>query len=475
MRIMRLGGGRSTRHEANIRRDMEAYNKLLEAKRHRYDDFGFDPLFMPSNLFDFQQALVTWAVRKGRAAIFADCGLGKSAMQMTFAENIVRKTNGRVLVLTPLAVAPQMVDEAAKFGVEAHRSNDGSTPGKIVVTNYERLHHFNAHDFVGVVCDESSILKNCDGATKAKVTDFARKMSYRLLCTATPSPNDLIELGTSSEALGYMGFNDMLSTFFKKDAGTHSRKDEFRSGVWRFRGHAKNHFFQWVCSWARAVRKPSDVGFCDDRFQLPELITRETIVVNEKPLDGMLFTMPAVGLQEQRRERRATLEARCQAAADSINAHNKAAVAWCYLNDESLALAEAIPGSVEVSGSDTMEAKEEAFMGFAKGSIRVLVTKPDIAGFGLNWQHCAHQTFFPSHSFEQFHQAIRRSWRFGQVNPVTVDIITSEGEAGVLANLMRKAKQSEEMFANLVALMGESNTFRQQQRSTTTTQVPKWL
>lgn len=456
---------------------MNDYQMLLERKRHAYEDAGFTPVFMPDQLFDFQRALVEWSVKKGRAAIFADCGLGKSAMQMTFAQNIVQQTNGRVLVLTPLAVAPQMVEEAAKFGIEAHRSTDGTAPGKIVVTNYERLHHFNAADFTACVCDESSILKNCDGVIKAQVTDFMRKMSFRLLCTATPSPNDLIELGTSSEALGYMGFNDMLSTFFKKDADrkTHSRKDEFRSGVWRFRGHAEDHFFKWVCSWARAVRKPSDLGFSDETFKLPQLITRETVVVNETPLDGMLFTMPAVGLSEQRRERRATLEARCDAAAQLINGHAESAVAWCYLNDESAALKSAIPGAVEVSGSDTMEAKEEAFMAFAKGQIRVLVTKPEIAGFGLNWQHCNHQTFFPSHSYEQMHQAIRRSWRFGQKRPVTIDLIASEGERGVLANLMRKAEQADRLFENLVSLMGAANTFNKAPSNNIKTKVPSWL
>lgn len=453
------------------------YARLLESKRHRYDDLGFEPTFMPPELFEFQAALVDWAVRKGRSAIFADCGLGKSLMEMTFAENVARKTNGRVLVLTPLAVAPQMIEEAGKFGIEAVRSNDGTlAPGnKIVVTNYERLHHFNPADFVACVADESSILKNCDGVTRAAVTDFMRKMSYRLLCTATPSPNDLIELGTSSEALGYMGFNDMLGTFFKKDAGTHSRKDEFRSGVWRFRGHAEQHFYRWVCSWARAVRRPSDLGFSDDLFQLPELVTRETIIENDQPLEGMLFTLPAVGLQEQRQERRRTLDQRCATAADLINAHRKPAVAWCYLNDESAALKAAIPDAVEVSGTDAMEAKEEAFMAFAHGEVRVIVTKPEIAGHGMNWQHCSHQTFFPSHSFEQFYQAIRRSWRFGQKSRVVVDVISSEGERGVLANLMRKANQSDRMFEQLVALMGDANTFKSVSTQTNKTKIPSWL
>jgi hypothetical protein len=451
------------------------YADLIESKRHRYDDAGFEPLFMPDALFGFQKALVEWAIRKGRAAIFADCGLGKSAMQMTFAENVVRKTNGRVLVLTPLAVGQQMIEEAEKFGIEAHRSTDGTLTGKIIVANYERLHYFKPEDFQACVCDESSILKNCDGITKAAVTDFMRKMSYRLLCTATPSPNDLIELGTSSEALGYMGFNDMLGTFFKKDSQTHSRKDEFRSGLWRFRGHAEKHFFRWVCSWARAIRKPSDLGFDDAAFILPKLITRETIVKNESPLDGMLFTLPAVGLWEQRNERRKTLIERCEAAAELINAHKSPSIAWCYLNDESVALKSLIPDAVEVTGSDSPEAKEDALLAFAHGQVRVLVSKPEIAGFGLNFQHCGHQTFFPSHSFEQFHQAIRRSWRFGQKNPVTIDIISSEGERGVLDNLMRKAAMAEKMFENLVSMMGDANTVALPSNATTKTKIPKWL
>lgn len=453
---------------------------LLERKRHVYDDSGFAPETMPSQLFDFQKALVSWAVRKGRAAIFADCGMGKSAMELTWAENVARRTGRPVLILTPLAVAGQMVQEGVKFGIECARSIDGKwVPGaRIVITNYERLHYFNAADFAGCVCDESSILKNCDGVTRAAVTDFMRKMSYRLLCTATPSPNDLIELGTSSEALGYMGFNDMLSTFFKKDQDrvTHSRKDEFRAGVWRFRGHAEQHFFQWVCSWARAARKPSDIGaFSDAKFHLPELITRETVVGADIAPEGFLFNVPAVGLSEQRSERRRTLEARCEAAAVAVNGTNAPAVAWCYLNDESAMLTRLINGAVEVTGSDSMEAKEEAFEAFAAGKIRVLVTKPEIAGFGLNWQHCAHQTFFPSHSFEQFHQAVRRSWRFGQTRPVVVDIITSEGESGIMANLMRKAAQADKLFDNLVRLMGNSQHFTKDTTFNLQPTIPKWL
>ena len=450
---------------------------LLERKRHAYADAGFEPLLIPAELFDFQKHLVEWTVRKGRGAIYAECGMGKSAIQLTWAENVVRKTARPVLVLTPLAVAAQMVREAEKFGIEASRSIDGWFPAgaRIVVTNYERLHHFNATDFAGVSCDESSILKNCDGVTRAAVTDFLQKLSYRLLCTATPSPNDLIELGTSSEALGYMGFSDMLSTFFKKAETAHTRSEEFRSGMWRFRGHAEPHFFRWVCSWARALRKPSDMGFSDDRFILPALITRETIVKCETAPDGFLFSLPAVGLQEQRSERRRSLELRCEAAADVINANHGPSVAWCYLNDEGKSLTRLIPGAVEVAGSDSMEFKEESFEAFASGQLRVLVTKPEIAGFGLNWQHCAHQTFFPSHSFEQYYQAVRRSWRFGQQNPVTVDLISSEGERGVMANLQRKAQQAEKLFDNLVRLMGEANSYHVTAQHHTPTITPSWL
>lgn len=454
---------------------------LLERKRHSYADAGFKPSFIPDGAFDFQRALIEWAVNKGRAAIFADCGLGKSLMQLAFAQNVVAHTNRPVLLLTPLAVSAQMVAEAEKFGVEAIRSDDGKFPAgaRVVVTNYERLHHFNAADFSGLVCDESSILKNYDGVTKAAVTDFARKMSYRLLCTATPSPNDLIELGNSSEALGYMGFNDMLSTFFKKSnekgRETHSRKDEFRSGVWRFRGHAKNDFFRWICSWARALRKPSDLGFSDGNFTLPELVTAETVVESAEPLEGYLLSLPASGLNEQRRERRLTLDRRCASAAIKCLAHKGASVAWCQLNDEGDELAKLIPGSVQVCGSDSMERKEEVFEAFASGQLLKLVTKPDIAGFGLNWQHCCHQTFFPSHSFEQYYQAVRRSWRFGQKNPVKIDLITSEGERGVMANLMRKSANAEALFENLVRFMGDAKSISTERHHHHQTKLPIWL
>jgi hypothetical protein len=452
------------------------YKAFIESKTQSENLYGFDPIWIPDFLFDFQKSLVEWATKKGRGALYCDCGLGKTPMQLVWAENVVRKTNGKVLILTPLSVSYQTVEEGLKFGVGVTRRNDGKVQysDKIVVTNYERLHYFDRNDFIGVVCDESSILKGIDGATRSAVTEFMRKMPYRLLCTATAAPNDFIELGTSSEALGHLGFADMLSKFFKKNAATTSRKDEHRSGVYRFRGHAERDFWRWVCSWARACRKPSDMGFDDSKFKLPELITKQHVVKATTKRDGWLFDIPAVGLAEQREERSRTCEDRCQRVAELVD-HDNPAVVWCHLNKESNMLKRMIPGSVEVCGSDSDDHKERSFHGFQKGDIRTIVTKPTIAGFGLNWQHCNHQTFFPSHSFEQWYQGIRRCWRFGQKNPVTVDVVTTEGEQRVLSNLQRKSEAAEEMFDNLVALMNDELRIERTNEMTKKEDVPSWL
>ncbi len=452
------------------------YDDFIAAKRHYGERHGFKPTFFPDQMFDFQKLLTEWSVERGRGAIFADCGLGKTAIQLTWAENVVRHTNKRVLLLTPLAVGAQTVREGEKFGIECHRSLDGSVPAGpgIVVANYQRLHLFNPADFVGMVCDESSILKNFDGVTKAAVTEFMRKLAYRLLCTATAAPNDYIELGTSSEALGELGFTDMLSRFFKKEGATTSRKDEHRSGIYRFRGHAERDFWRWVCSWSRAVRHPSDIGCDDGRFELPELVTREHVVSARTKRDGMLFDMPAMGLQEEREERRRTITERCEMVAKLVD-HKKPVVMWCHLNDEGKMLERMVKGSVEVAGDDSDERKEEIFEAFASGQLRAIVTKAQIAGFGLNWQHCAHETFFPSHSFEQWYQAVRRCWRFGQKNPVTIDVVASEGEAGVLKNLRRKADQSDTMFKKLVALINSELRIDKEAEGQIKPEVPSWL
>lgn len=451
------------------------YSVFLQRKTHLENKAGFDPLFMPDFLFPFQRALVTWAVEKGRCAIFADCGLGKTPMQLVWSQNIVEKTCKPVLILTPLAVGSQTVREAEKFGIEAKQSRDGSVAAPITVTNYQQLHKFDWKQFGGVVCDESSILKNFDGAIKSQVTDFMQKLPFRLLCTATAAPNDYIELGTSSEALGDLGFMDMLNRFFKKAEQTMSRSEEFRSGLYRFRGHAQHDFWRWVCSWARAVRKPSDIGFPDDDYQLPELRTVEHIVKATTRNPDFLFDLPAVGLQEQRSERRRTITDRCELAAQLVNSHKGASVAWCHLNEEGDLLEKLISNCVQVSGNDSDEEKEEKIAAFTNGQVENMVTKSVVCGFGMNWQHCHHTTSFPSHSFEQWYQAVRRFWRFGQTYTVHADVISSEGEAGVLANLNRKAAQTEQMFAKLVELMVQELRIEQVNRHTNRQEVPSWL
>jgi hypothetical protein len=455
------------------------YNEFLSTKTQLGTFDGFDPVFMPDFLFDFQKSLVDWSVRKGRSAIFADCGLGKTPMQLVWAENIVRETNGRVLIVTPLAVSHQTVREGEKFSIECSRSDDGRPRGKITVTNYERLHHFNTDDFVGVVVDESSILKNFDGTRRRVVTEFLRTKKYRLLCTATAAPNDYIELGTTSEALGELGHMDMLGRFFKNDQNTISPMRQYLTTggavpKWRFKKHAQEPFWRWVCSWARAVRKPSDLGFDDGQFVLPPLIENQTIIEKNLVRPGEMFARPAIGLKEQRDELRETLTERCERVAELVNS-NGVALVWCHLNDEGDLLERLIPGSVQVAGSDSDEKKEERLRAFSDGQVRVLVTKPKIAGFGLNWQHCSHMTFFPSHSFEQYYQCVRRCWRFGQENEVTVDIVTTKGGIGALKNLQRKSAAADEMFVSLVGFMTEALRIDPSRQYTKRMEVPKWL
>ena len=454
---------------------MNAYAQFLDAKTQLDGQFGFSPHFMPNDAFDFQQALIEHAVLQGRSAIFADCGLGKTLMELAWAENVARETGGNVLILTCLAVAQQMVEEADKFGIGAARSIDG-TAHRITITNYERLHLFNPSDFAGVVCDESSILKNFAGARKTEITAFMRKRPYRLLATATAAPNDFIELGTSSEALGHLGHMDMLNRFFKNDLNN-SASGRMRGEVikWRLKGHAERPFWRWVCSWARACRKPSDLGFSDELFDLPPLLEREHIVDARTLPDGALFALPAQGLAEQREERRRTIAERCERAAHIANSTTEPVMLWCHLNAEGDLLESLIPDAVQVSGSDSDDRKEDRLLGFGKGKYRVIITKPKIGAWGLNYQHCNRVVYFPSHSFEQYYQSIRRCWRFGQKRQVEVDVIASEGEVGVLANLQRKAVQADEMFANLVAEMNDALAIERSKSFPHKLELPAWL
>jgi hypothetical protein len=454
---------------------MDAYAAFLNAKMHEGANQGFAPRFLPAALFDFQQAMVAYAVEKGRAALFEDCGLGKTIQFLTWAQNVVEHTNRPVLIAAPLAVAAQIVREAAKFGIEASRSSDGTTATKIVVTNYERLGSFNPNDFAGVVCDESSILKSFDGARRAEITDFMRKVPFRLLATATAAPNDYIELGTSSEALGYLGYVDMLNRFFKNEHGNSTATGRMygEAPKWRFKGHAELPFWRWVCSWARAMRRPSDLGFADGGFILPALTENQHLVEADNLPNGMLFNLPATTLPEQREEKKRTIKIRCERAAH-LATHDRPAIVWCQFNEEADLLERIIPGAKQVSGSQSDDLKEGRLMDFVDGGFRVLVTKARIAALGLNFQHCSHVVDFPSHSYEQYYQGVRRCWRFGQKQGVTVDTVLTEGERKIIENRQRKAEQAEAMFSNLILEMNNAMAVNAAKSFSKTMEVPAW-
>lgn len=457
------------------------YAEFLRLKGQSGDGDGFAPIWLPDLLFPFQRAMTEWGIRQGRAALFEDCGLGKTIQELVWAENVVRHTNKPVLLLTPLAVGGQTVAEAERFGIEARISRDGKAHRCVTVTNYERLERFDPADFAGAVCDESSAIKNFNGVHRAQVTAFMRHMRYRLLATATAAPNDYTELGTSSEALGYLGHIDMLQRFFKNDQNTVDTKRRLWAthgggdkAKWRFKGHARQQFWKWVCSWARAIRKPSDLGFSDEGFTLPELVEVEHLVRAKTLAPGMLFETPPQGLAEEREESRRTMQERCEKVVELVN-HPDPSVSWCHLNAEGDLLARMIPGAVQVSGSDSPEEKEEKFAAFASGQIVKLVIKPKIGAWGLNWQHCAHTTMFPSHSFEAKYQAVRRFWRFGQKRPVVVDTVTTEGGQGILENQQRKSRSADAMFEELVANMNDVLRLARSTDHESVPEVPSWL
>lgn len=454
------------------------YTSFINKKSQMSGMMGFKPINMPGFLFDFQSHLVEWNIRRGRSATFADCGLGKTPMQLVWADNVRRHTNRPVLIVTPLAVAAQTVREAEKFRIDCRQSRDGKVHPEITVTNYERLHYFDPDKFSGVVCDESSAIKAFDGKRRKQVTRFLSKMQYRLLCTATAAPNDFIELGTSSEALGELTQSEMLGMFFK--SSDNMRHSLFKEGdFWNrakyfFRAHSELPFWRWVCTWARAIRKPSDLGFDDTKFILPKLIVKQHTVDSVFIPDGELFPRIAVTLKEQREERKRTMDERCEQVAELVK-HDKPAVVWCQYNQEGDILEKMIPGAVQVAGSDTDEDKEERLEAFTLGKCRVLVTKPKIGAWGLNWQHCGHHTFFPSHSFEQYYQAVRRSLRFGRKGPVRVDIVTTKGEEGVTDNLKMKQVKADQMFEALVKEMNHGSSVKMDNKHINKMREPQWL
>ena len=424
--------------------------QTIKNKKHLLGSFGFEPNYIPDMAFDFQKEIITRAVKKGRMAIFADTGLGKTLIQLSIAKNIINHTNKKVLILTPLAVAFQFILEAEKMGIDdIEYSKDGKHTKKIVICNYERLHYFNSEDFEGVICDESSILKNFDGKIKNQITSFVKKLPYRFLSTATPSPNDFIELGTSSEALGYMGYTDMLGKFFKNN--NNSIDPKHAGEKWYLKPHAENDFFSWVNQWALMIKMPSDLGFSDEKYILPQLIVNTHTIKNKSLLavDGQIqmFNKPAKGFNEVRHEVKQTIKERCEKAVEL--AKGKTSVYWCNRNEESKLLRELDSEAVEIIGSQSMEKKEEILLAFAQGKIKRIITKAKMTGMGLNWQHCNHSVFFPTYSYEQYYQAIRRFWRFGQKNNVTIDMVVSDGQTSVLESLQKKTQKAIELHTNL--------------------------
>jgi len=426
------------------------YKEFLERKKHLLGNYGFKSNYIPNMAFDFQKEIINRACIKGRMAVFADTGLGKTLIQLSLAQNVVNHTNKKVLILTPLAVAFQFLIEAKKMGIDnIEYSKDGTHSKKIVICNYERLHYFNSTDFVGVVLDESSILKNFDGKIKNQITSFVKKLPYRFLSTATPSPNDFIELGTSSEALGYMGYTDMLGKFFKNN--NNSIDPKHAGEKWYLKPHAEKDFFSWVNQWSLMIKMPSDIGFSDDKYILPKLNVNTHIVKNNNLLEfngqTEMFNRPAKGFNEVRQEVKQTIKERCIKAVEL--AKGKTSVYWCNRNEESKILKQLDPKAVEIIGSQSMEKKEQILLDFANGKIKRIITKAKMTGMGLNWQHCNHSVFFPTYSYEQYYQSIRRFWRFGQKNEVTIDIVISDGQTSVLESLKKKTKKAIELHTNL--------------------------
>lgn len=421
------------------------YKEFIESKRIVDRPAGIeDPVRISTKLFPFQRDIVRWALRRGRAAIWADCGLGKTPMQLEWAKAVSRHTRKPVLILAPLAVAGQTAREGQKFSapVTVCRSQQDVCDG-VNVANYEMLRHFDPAAFGGVVLDESSILKSFDGATRTAIIEAFGQTPFRLACTATPAPNDFMELGNHAEFLGVLTRTEMLSTFFFHDGGETSQ--------WTLKGHAERDFWRWVCSWAVTLRRPSDLGYADDGFTLPPLTMHEVVVPAEKPTNGHLFAVPAETLQDRIAARRETVDDRVRAVVRIVSETTGPFLIWCNLNSESEAIRRSIYGAVEVTGSMKPEEKESAMASFSAGEVRILVSKPSICGFGMNWQHCANIAFVGlSDSYEQFYQAVRRCWRFGQQKPVNVYVVSAETEGAVVANIKRKEEDSQTLARAMV-------------------------
>jgi len=462
-----MNSEKTTKDSDNSCQDrMNNYLRFLEGKRHSIGEFGFDANYIPDIAFDFQKHIIERAVKKGRIAIFADTGLGKTLIQLSIAKNIINNTNKNVLILTPLAVAFQFIIEAQKLGIDdIEYSKDGKYTKKIVICNYERLHYFDSNDFVAVILDESSILKNFDGKIKGQVTSFIKKIPYRFLSTATPSPNDFIELGTSSEALGYLGYMDMLGKFFKNNQNSVDSTNRNIGEKFYIKPHAEKDFFAWVNQWSIMVKMPSDIGFSNDRYKLPELIVNKHVIKNQSMIDTsgqvQIFTPIAKSFAEVRYEQKQTEEIRCNKAVEL--AEGNTSVYWCNTNNESSLLKSMDRDAVEIIGSQSMERKEEILLSFSRGEIKRIITKAKMTSFGLNWQHCNHSVFFPTYSYEQYYQAVRRFWRFGQTKDVTIDVVVSDGQTRVLEALQQKTDKAIELYKNLTENVNSQFTITQRE------------
>ena len=436
---------------------MSAYHEFLRGKSVRALQCGLrDIPSLPDALKPFQRDIVIWALHLGRAAIFAGTGLGKTLQQLSWAQAVGGHAGRQVLILTPLAVAQQTIGEASKFGIPSveYARDQGDAKSAIVVTNYDRIDKFDLSQFAGIVLDESSIIKAHESKTRARLIEACRDIPFRLCCTATPAPNDYVELGNHAEFLGVLSQKEMLATWFVHDGSIRATNQSNHGAVagaeWRLKGHAEDDFWRWVSTWAVMIRHPRDLGYEEPGYDLPPLIKKQiTTPVEYAPSleTGLLFPMAANTLSERLRARRDTIAARERAASDIVNRHkDRPWLVWCHLNPEADALMRAIPDAVEVRGSDPPDVKAERLLGFANGSIRVLVSKPSIAGWGMNFQRCSDMVFVGlNDSFEQLYQAIRRCWRFGQTKPVTAYMIASELEGAVVANLEAKEAAAEKM------------------------------
>jgi len=453
------------------------YYEFIDTKRHIAVDCGFDLSWRPEEVFDFQLCIAERGLKRGRVGIFLDTGLGKTRIALIIAQNMIMRTNKKVLILTPLAVAYQFIKEAQKIGIDdIEHSRDGKHSKKIVLCNYERLHYMNSGDFDCIICDESSILKNFNGQIKWHIIEFVRKIKYRYLMSATPAPNDYLELGNSSEALGYMGFMKMLNVYFHNTQNDNDSRSKNIGVKYYLKPHAEKSFFEWVGTWAIMIKKPSDIGFSDDKYILPELIENMHFVEGACiRRNGMtpLFAQEAQTMYEIREEQKQTENTRCEQAAEL--ARNKVSVYWCNTNNESYLLKNMDKDAKEIIGSQSIDEREEILKAFSDRKIDRIITKSKMTGLGMNWQHCCHTVVFPNWSYEQYYQLVRRFWRFGQKEKVIVDRVLSEGQKRVLIAQKEKKQKAERLYENILKNINSDRKYIDARKENKRVELPDFI